>query len=178
MTVHRQAIETIVDRITTSPAPIVVLGVGIPASGKSTILNALGDELGIRPVNVDGILRRTKSEGWVNGSYDKFQDRVRADAANNMRLGGVALIDAPHCDVEYRRADIEFYRSIGAQTIGAVQMDIDPEIAIQRDAQRAASERQGSSTIAFMHTSLHSSPPEPKDGFDWIEKISVQLGRQ
>lgn len=177
MTVQRQTIETIVDRVTTSPAPIIVLGVGIPASGKSTLLNAVGDELGIRPVNVDSVLRRTKSEGWVNGSYNKFQERVRAEAVNEMRLGGVALIDGTHCHAEDRRTDMEFYRSIGARTIGVVLMDINPEIAIQRDAQRAASERQGSNAIAFMHASLHGSLPEPTDGFDWIEKVSVQPER-
>lgn len=174
MTVHRQTIEAIVDKITASPAPIVVLGVGIPASGKSTVLDAVGGELGIRPVDVDGVLRRTQSEGWSNGSYDKFQERVRMEAANNMRLGGVALIDAPNCDVEYRRTDIEFYRSIGARTIGAVLMDIDPELAIQRDGRREVPARQGANTIAFMHASLQNNLPEPTDGFDWVQRVLVR----
>lgn len=171
----RRTVEAIVDKITASPAPIVVVGVGIPASGKSTLLNAVGNEFGVRPVDVDGILQRTRSEGWGPGSYDKFQDRVRAEAVNSMHLGGVALIDGTHCDLEHRRAETAFYRSIGAQTVGAVLMDIDPHTAIQRDSQRPSSTRQGAETIAHMNRSLQAYPPTPADGLDWIIQTSTTL---
>lgn len=167
----RSHIEGIIDKIVKSTPPTVVFGVGVPASGKSTTLQAVGNELGIQAVDVDGILSNVKSDGWDEHSYSRFQNLVREDALRKVHLGSVALIDSTYCHFEERRRESAFYRSAGIRTIGAVVMDISIEGAVYRDSQRNVSSQQGRDTIARMHAALKSDIPGQGDGLDWAIQI-------
>ena len=168
---HNNATQLITGEIVASTPPVVVFGIGIPASGKSTLLQDLGKELSTHPIDVDGYRNRMMATGWSIGAVDRLNHQIATDVATRIMQGGVALIDSTNCHAEFRQKDIELYRSLGARTIGAVWLDIPLDEAIARDAQRATRARVGKQTIASMHTALHSQLPSVAEGFDWVMRV-------
>ncbi len=170
---NNSSLERATSEIVSSRPPVVVFGIGIPGSGKSTFLQQLGRELATDPINVDGYRNRMMATGWSIGGVDRLNHQIATDVANRIMQGGVALIDSTNCHAEFRQKDIELYRSLGARTIGAIFLDTPLDIAIARDAERQSTAHVGAQTIKSMHTALQAQQPTQSEGFDWVIKQTL-----
>ncbi len=164
--------EQIIESISGSTPPVVVFGIGIPGSGKTTLFNEIGREFTTDPVNVDSIRKHVRALHNGPNTYEQIDHEISTAVSQHIWRGGVALLDSPNCYRDLREADISYYRSLGAQTIGAVWLGISLEEAVLRDSKRQESERVGASTIRSMHNALEASEPSIDEGFDWIVRVN------
>ncbi len=164
------SIENVVSRIVESQPPVVVLGVGIPGSGKTTLFRRLAHELTVPFIEVDELRHKalySDSSGLVVELLAKFVD---TEVARQIMQGGVALVDSTNCDHEMRATDIARYRGMGAKTIGALWFDSTLDTAFAHDRSRRKS--VGPDIISYMQRALSISLPSIEEGFDWVQRIS------
>ena len=159
-------IEYLIQRIEKSRPPITVMSVGIPASGKSTLLREVGLQLDTPPIVLDDIRLSLEERGIRRGLLQGIQSETMRRVAEQIVRGGVALIDATNIERSQRIQDVALYRELGSQTIGAAWMDVGAEYAFARNAQRARPVT--TQTISAMHAMLSIQPPTSEEGFDWI----------
>jgi predicted kinase len=162
------------DKIDVSEKPIVVMGIGIPASGKSTILQEVAWQAGpnVRPIDVNAIRNRLVRLN-ARGSLLEFLDReMYKQTDDNLVSRGIALIDGMNLEAEKRFVDIGRYRDLGAVTVGALFMDIDKETAVEWN--RAREVPVTSAYIGQMESLLHENKPNLDEGFDWIITVGQQ----
>lgn len=148
------------------PEPYVALGVGIPGSGKTTVLKRLSEDLGVIRVSPDDIREEltgdqasqsVNSEAW-NETYR------RVEAA--LQLGHSAIVDATHTEAFRRPQTVEMYRSYGASAVVAIVFDTPLHVAKVRNAKR---ERVVPERVLYrMHSALRREPVSGDEGFDEI----------
>lgn len=169
------------EMIEQSDKPIAVMGVGIPASGKSTLLEQVAWLGGPRSsvIAVDNIMRRFV-QLRVGGRLTEYIDNeVYQQVEDNLSSPGIALIDDTCTEASRRAETIRTYRRAGATIVGAVFMDTPVETALERNAQRAVSVTP--LCIQQMNWSMQHQLPDLSEGFDWIATVrpdhSVQIVR-
>lgn len=151
-----------------SEKPLVVMGIGIPGSGKSTIIKDAawlgGPNSSV--VNVDNIRNRFISLRAGRHLMEYIDQEVGQQVKDGLRAPGVAFVDAVNVERMRRMSDILRYKKAGAVAVGAVFMDVALDIAIQRNAQRPAPITP--LCIRQMNATLQEQRPELHEGFDWI----------
>lgn len=161
----------ILDKIQASEKPVVVLGIGIPASGKSTLLEHIAWKSGpnTRPINLDAIRNRLIRLN-ARASLSSFLEReLYQQVDDDLVLRGIALVDSTNLRAEQRVLDIGRYRDLGALTVGAVFMDVSVEEAHQRNAVRSTPVTR--LCIDQMSSELQNNYPTLDEGFTWIATV-------
>lgn len=148
------------------PQPYVVMAVGVPGSGKTTILSELAQKLHISRICPDEIrkeLTGSEADQSVNQqAWDIAYDRIR-----RLLVGGKpVVVDATHAEAWRRPSTIEKYRSYGATSVVAIVISTPLEIAKRRNSlrERVVPEQW----IDSMHKELESEPPTTEEGFDKV----------
>lgn len=149
--------------------PSVIMMVGIPGSGKSYIAEQLGDILDV-PVLSSDVIRKeicgNASNQKVSGAmwqtlYGKAEQIINSQQS--------VIIDATHAIAEYRQADINRYRSMGAQAIVGVHILTAISVACTRNTQRERHVPEH--VIHRMHNNILHTPPSTSDGFDFVVPV-------
>lgn len=162
--------NTLEQQLQILPEPFVVMGVGIPGSGKTTVLSEVAEHLDIIRISPDEIreeLTGNQANQSVNAeAWNQAYARVRA----TLELGRSAIVDATHTEAFRRPQAVEMYRSFGAMAVVAVVFDTPLEVAKERNGAR---ERVVPDfVLERMHAALTSEPVHENEGFD--EVIIVQ----
>jgi predicted kinase len=158
--------DTLERQLQALPEPYLVMGVGIPGSGKTTILAEVAAFLDITRVSPDEIreeLTGNQATQLVNAeAWDETYRRVQAA----LELGHSAIVDATHAEASRRQQATEMYRSFGARTVVAAIFDIPLDTAKRRNATR---ERVVPEHVLYrMHAALTREPVREEEGFDKI----------
>ena len=158
--------NTLEQQLQTLPEPYVVMGVGIPGSGKTTALCEVAEHLDITRISPDEIREEltgnqasqsVDAEAW-NEAYRRVQ--------TTLELGHSAIVDATHAEAFRRPQTVEMYRSFGAVAVVAVVFDTPLEVAKERNATR---ERVVPEYILDeMHAVLTGEPVTTEEGFDKV----------
>ena len=162
-------------QIELSEEPLVVMTVGIPASGKSAVI----DQLALRIASTTGQAIEATSVGRIHHRLTKLhagkslQDMllrmVYQDVDRSLSEHGIALVDHTYIDTHERKIDIGRFRDMGAITIGGLFMDIAPGVAIQRNADRLV--QVPAQHIGEMAVQLEANRPTWQEGFDWLVTV-------
>ncbi len=146
--------------------PFVVMGVGIPGSGKTTVLSELAGDFDIARICPDDIreeISGNAADQSVNAqAWEEAYDRVKDELAG----GNSVIIDATHAEAWRRPQTVEMYRSFGAVTVAAVFIDVPVEIAKERNTGR--DRVVPDYAIEKMAKALESEPVSLKEGFDVV----------
>ncbi len=169
-----ESVAQLLAQIEISEEPLVVMGIGIAASGKSTILDQLAWRVGLNvsPIKVDSIHQRLTRlrAGRSLGSMLKRELYQQVD--RSLETHQIAIIDDSYLDSHERFVDIGRFRDLGAQTIGGLLVDVDPEVVLQRNRDRSV--LMPLRRITEMADQLDANRPVFHDGFDWIVTATDQ----
>lgn len=160
--------KRILEEIELSEKPVAVMGIGIPASGKSAVLNEVAwlAGPGIRAINLDGIRSRF-IRLHAGRKLDTFTDQVKyGQIEEYLEFKKIAIIDGLHVEADRRVREIERYRELGALTVGAVFMDTPVKVALERNAAREVPCTDN--LIEQLDRVMRTQPPALNEGFDWI----------
>ncbi len=158
--------NTLEQQLQILPEPFVVMGVGIPGSGKTTVLSKVAEHLDIIRISPDEIreeLTGNQSDQSVNTeAWNQAYDRVRTA----LELGRSVIVDATHAEAFRRPQAVEMYRSFGAVAVVAVFFDTSLSIAKQRNVgrERVIPEH----VLERMHHLLMAEPVTIDEGFDEV----------
>lgn len=151
-------------------APIAIMGVGIPGSGKSTILSRLSEETGVTRICPDDIrAEMTGSEMNQTVNREAWTEASRR-AEELLGLGKSVIIDATHAEAWRRPEQIAMYRGYGAKSVVALYFQIVLEIAKERNVARGreGGRRVPDHAIERMYRAIKKAPPSIDEGFDQV----------
>ena len=153
-------------QLATLPEPYIVMGVGIPGSGKSTAFETIAQHLEIARICPDDIREEmTGSAADQSVNAEAWAEAYRR-AEIVLRLGKSAVIAGTHTESWRRPQNVQQYRKFGAMAIVAAVFDTPLEIAKQRNTAR--SRVVPDFALDKMYTTLQKEPVSHKEGFDAI----------
>lgn len=144
----------------------VILGIGIPGSGKTTVMKNFAQQYGYSYICPDDI-REELTGSMIDQSKNKeVWDEAHKRMKKQLDEGKTVVFDATFTNPEQRKEFLKFAKENGAEKIQGVYLDVDLETAKERNELR---ERQvPNHVLERMDKSLNDFPPEIKDGFDSI----------
>lgn len=151
--------------------PFVAMAVGMPGSGKTTILSVVAVNLGIMRISPDDIreeLAGSAADQSVNReAWAEAHKRVKQQLA----AGRSVIVDATHADAKQRVEALKQYHKYKAAALVAVVFKVSISVAKQRNTnrQRVVPEY----VLDRMHASLQTQPPTVHEGFDKVISVST-----
>lgn len=153
-------------QLTTLPTPYIVMGVGIPGSGKSTALEVVARNLEIERICPDDIRENLAGNAADQSVNAEAWAEAKRRAKHALELGQSAIIDATHAEAWRRPQTVQQYRDFGAKAVVAAVFDTPLDIARERNASR--SRVVPNHVLARMHSALQQRPVSHTEGFDAI----------
>lgn len=155
-------------QIDSSPKPVVVMGIGIPASGKSTLLEQTawlaGPDLVV--VNVDNIRNRFLRLRAGRRLAEYIDQEMYRQIEISLDNFGVAVVDTTNTEHQRRIQEVGRYRDLGAAAVGAVFLDTPKDLALERNTKRPVPVTR--TCIEQMDSSLQSMRPDLSEGYNWL----------
>ena len=145
--------------------PKLILGIGIPGSGKTTILRKIADENGYVYISTDELRTEITGKPMDQSRQDEVIAEMYRRTAEGLKSTGV-VVDGTFTNAAHRREFLEFARANGAEKIQGVLADVPTEIAKERNLKRERVVREV--VIDRKAAELQAEPPKPTDGFDAI----------
>ena len=145
------------------------MSVGIPGSGKTTVLKALSKKASILRISPDEIREEisgsAEDQSVNHEAWEIAYSRVKEALQANKSI----VVDATHTEAYRRPGNIKMYRSYGAESVVAVVFDTPLEIAKKRNANRERVVPEH--VLVRMHDSLRNEPPTTEEGFDKVINV-------
>lgn len=142
------------------------MGIGIPGSGKTTVLKDFAQKYGYSYVCPDDIRfelsRNTKDQTRNREVWDRAYGRVASLISENKNV----VFDATFANESDRINFINFARESGAEKIQGIYLDIPLELAKERNSERERVVPEY--VLERMNRQLNETPPKIEDGFDTI----------
>lgn len=158
--------NTLEQQLQTLPEPYVVMGVGIPGSGKTTVLCEVAEHLDITRISPDEIRKElTGSEASQSVNREAWDEAYKR-MQTTLELGHSAIIDATHAEAFRRPQTVDMYRSFGAAAVVAVIFDTPLEIAKERNLGRERVVPEYA--LDKMHAALTREPVSVDEGFNEV----------
>lgn len=150
--------------------PNVLMGVGIPGSGKLTLLLPLAEDLDytyICPDNIREELTGSEANQFANS---EVWGRTYELARTALEAQRSIIVDATHAEARRRPETIKLYRSFGALSVVALYLKVplSRAMAQNNERDRVVPDR----VLRRMHASLTTSPPSMEEGFDRVIAIN------
>ncbi|HEY0010623.1 MAG TPA: ATP-binding protein [Candidatus Paceibacterota bacterium] len=145
---------------------IVIVGIGVPGSGKTTFLKRLAEERRLTYINKDDI--RAELLGDVNDQSRNRDVWIESERRTNeaLKANRDVVLDATYAERWKRVELIESLRAHGAHKVFAAYFDIPFE---QASAQNEGREYVvGERDMAWFREQLEKEPPSEEEGFDAV----------
>jgi predicted kinase len=155
--------------------PTLLCLVGLPASGKSTIVAHIQtDRPNLIVVSPDRIRAELYGDAAIQGDWATIEARVATqfrDAAHGRSAN--AIYDATNANPTHRIEAIALARRSGFARVIGLWVDAPLELCLSRNQAR---DRQVPATaIDRMDAMLRSHPPQLADGFDQVIQITPAM---
>jgi predicted kinase len=148
----------------------VIIGIGMPGSGKTTILKPLAASEGLAYINPDDI-RQEVTGSPADHTKELIIWKVVYERLQIALQTGGAVVDATHAKRKDRVKIIAYCRRHGASEIGGYYIKTDTAMALKRNTGR---DRQvPEAAILKMANRLELNPPDAAEGFDYIKVIKA-----
>lgn len=145
-----------------------IMGIGIPGSGKTTLLFDFAKNNSYKYISSDEV------RAEVVGSVSDFNrekevwDEIRNRVEKSLIDGVDVVLDSTMSKQKDRKSMIDFARQHGAEKIQGVYMDVDLEIAKERNNLRVET-KIPDRALDRMYSNLElENPVEVEEGFDSI----------
>lgn len=144
----------------------VIMGIGIPGSGKTTVLKKFANDYNYSYICPDDIrlelLGNTKDQSKNKEVWAESYNRLE----QNLKEEKTVVFDATFASAQTRENCINLARKYGAEKIQGIYIDSPLEIAKNRNSNREHAVPEH--VLERMHKSLSSDSPELQEGFDSI----------
>lgn len=142
----------------------VIVGIGVPGSGKTTILSRLAREYSYTYICPDDIRKELTGSSSDQSMNREVWAEAYSRTANALKEGTSVVFDATFANGEQRKDFIKFVKESGAEKVQGIHAEIALELAKERNKNRERVVPEHA--IHRMHESLQQQPPAIDDGFD------------
>ncbi len=149
--------------------PKVIMGMGIPGSGKTTVLKKFASDYGYSYICPDDIRLELLGDAKDQSKNKEVWDEAYSRLGKYLKEGSTVVFDATFADARARENCIRIAREHGANKIHGIKIDISMESAKDRNSKRERIVPEY--VLERMHKNLDSNPPKIDEGFDSIFTI-------
>ena len=150
--------------------PFAIMSVGIPGSGKSTVMHEVASRLGIPVLSSDGIREEITGDPADISQDSQIPAILDAKAGAILAAGESLIIDATHTNYEARRIQAQKCRDLGASAVVGFLIDVPFEIAAGRNESR--DRKVPTFVLVNKAAELARNPVSVGDGFERVIKYS------
>lgn len=158
---------------------IAIVAIGIPGSGKTTVLKPLAERYGLTYINRDDIREEILGDARDQSRNKEIWEEANRRTAASLEHGTGVVLDATFVESWKRKDMVSFLHEAGASPIIGAVADVPLQVAKERNQGR--NRVVPDDVLDWMHTTLASEPPSLEEGFDAlvslseIEKIAASL---
>lgn len=149
----------------------LIMGVGLPGSGKTTVLKALAEKYNFAYVSPDDIRLELHGNAADQSAMDEVWKRVHEKVAEALHARKNVIVDATFYKQHERRAFIKFAKEQGAERVYGAFADVGIEIADQRNQKRSRVVPRP--VLERMNRALQEHPPTTEDGFESVNDFAA-----
>ena len=144
----------------------VIMGIGIPGSGKSTVLKKFSEKNGYLYICPDDIRAELTGDAGDQSKNREVWAAAYGRTSAALKDNQTIVFDATFANQNQRRDFISFAKENGADKIQGVYLDVPLSVATERNIGR---ERQVPDyAMERMDKNLRDFPPELADGIDTL----------
>lgn len=153
--------------------PQLILLIGLPASGKSTLARQIiSQDSGCLLISTDAIRAELFGDEAIQGPWLQVWSRVQQEFEEAVVGGFRVVYDATNVRRKQRQEAIARARKTGFTHIIGCWLDVPLEICLQRNTQR---QRQVPEEVIFkMYRQLTDAPPSLEEGLDKLVRVDGQ----
>jgi predicted kinase len=149
-----------------------IVGIGVPGSGKSTVLKALAEKDGLAYVCPDDIRAKLTGNASDQTRNAEVWDRAYKQITRHLSQGRTVVVDATNAKPEDRQQLVRHCRPLANRILG-MWFRTPLDVCLARQARR---DRQvPDAYIRSSHNWLTRHPPRLSEGFDFIIEIDTSL---
>ena len=141
----------------------VIVGIGIPGSGKTTVLRAYAEDRGLTYISPDEIRAEISGDARIQSDMRLVWKTAYERMGSALKEGRDVVFDATQYKPEDRRDFTEKARQYGAAEIVGVFFDVPLVVAKERNARRERVVPEHA--LERMHRLLEKQPPRLEEGF-------------
>jgi predicted kinase len=142
----------------------LIVGMGIPGSGKTTILKKLAAEHSYSYICPDDIREELTGNASDQSQNTEVWNKARLRLQAFLKQDLTVVFDATFSDSEERKEFIAFARENGAKNIQGIHVSAPLKTAKERNQSRER--KVPEEVLEQMESKLQNSPPKIEDGFD------------
>ena len=140
------------------------MGIGIPGSGKSTVLRQLAEKYDYTYISSDEIRKELTGNETDQSRNKQVWEETYKRITQSLQQGKNVVLDRTFVNDFERTKVINFARENGAEKIQGIFVDTPIEISKERNMARER--KVPEHVIDNMNEMLKRTPPEITDGFD------------
>lgn len=141
-----------------------VVAIGIPGSGKTTVLRPLAERYGLAYISRDDIRKEFFDDSIAQADKERVWAEANRRTNEALNNGQPAVLDSTFAQKSKREDIIAFLRNAGAEKVIGLYFETPLETAKQRNQNRDAVVKDD--VLEDMYRELAASPPCLADGFD------------
>lgn len=147
----------------------VIIGVGIPGSGKTTALLKLAQEYSYTYICPDNIRQELTGNAADQSKNREVWEEAYQRTADALKKGESIVFDATFANEGQRKDFIKFTKDNGAEKVQGIYAEATLELAKERNRNRERIVPEHA--IDRMYESFQQYPPTIEDGFDSLFTI-------
>lgn len=150
----------------------LVIGIGIPGSGKTTFLTHYAKEHGYAYISPDDIREELTGNRLHQARNTEVWQLAESRMRDRLQEGESVVFDATFARGHERRSFIEAARAYGADRIEGYYFNVPLEVARERNARRESSVRHHA--LARMNRLIQEDPPCVSEGLDALFVVNEE----
>lgn len=150
----------------------LIIGIGIPGSGKTTILKNFAEKNNYAYICPDDIRQEISGDVYDRSKNKEVWIEAKKRAAKEFGIGNSVVFDATFANPKERKDFLSSARDNGAEKIEGVFVNIPVEIAKERNINRERNVPEPD--IDRMNKNIQKFPPEISDGFDALFTLNEE----
>ena len=146
-------------------ASIIIL-IGIPASGKSSLAQSLERSRSVQIVSPDSIRQQLYGSSGIQGDWQEIFAQVTSQLQQCFAAQQSVVYDATNCDPRHRGEMIKLAKNLGFTPVSGIWLNVPLWVCLERNELRANPVPEA--VIMNMYKTLMGRSPNLREGFDYL----------